>query len=114
MSDATLQLGIPQGAYPERQEPRANWLDQMATRAANPLMRRLRTSRFHGEKFVQAVSGHASSVARLSAARIRETASRLRYQLRREGLKESIVAEVFALAREAASRTIGQRRFDVQ
>jgi preprotein translocase subunit SecA len=45
---------------------------------------------------------------------IRGAASELRPLLRRQGFRPDLVARSFALVREAADRTIGERHFDVQ
>lgn len=114
MFSATLSIGIPQGAYPERREPRSNTLDQLATRAANPFTRWLRARRCGKAQFVEDVAARAASVAQLSDEGIRESAEAARRRLARESLNDAIAAEVFALVREAAGRSIGQRHYDVQ
>ncbi len=50
----------------------------------------------------------------LSDREILELSRSLGQRLRMEGYKEELVAQVFALVREVAGRTIGMRHFDVQ
>jgi preprotein translocase subunit SecA len=60
------------------------------------------------------VAQHAEGLEHLSDVELREAAERLRPVLRREGFADEPVARAFALVREAASRTLEQRHFDVQ
>ena len=46
--------------------------------------------------------------------RLRELAASLRAPLRHEGFRDELVARAFAIVREAAWRTVGQRHRDVQ
>ena len=54
------------------------------------------------------------SLARLSDEQLGQQAAQLRDRLRRGGLSEELVYRAFALVREVAERTIGQRHYDVQ
>jgi preprotein translocase subunit SecA len=105
---------VPAQAYAEHLEPRLNWLDRAAHRATDPLTRRLRTRKIDREAFVRRVASHDQSAGRASDARIRSTARDLGERLRREGFRDDVAAEVFALVREVAQRSIGKRHFDVQ
>jgi preprotein translocase subunit SecA len=63
---------------------------------------------------VELVNDLGSEVSALSDEQIREEANDLRLGLRGEGFRAEIVARSFALAREAATRTLGERPYDVQ
>ena len=114
MSSQALQIGIPRGAYPEKSQPRLNTLDQLASRVVNPLTRWLRSRRFDANRFLQNVAQYNHTVADLKDRSFRDAAQALRLELRREGFREDLVAQSFALVREAAQRTLGERHFDVQ
>jgi len=114
MYNLSLQPGIAVGIYPERQEPRVEWLDRVAASATGMLAPwlRPRPSRFNW--IVDLVNDQARSIEKLSDAEIREVSQSLRQRLRSEGYKEDLVAQAFALVREVAGRTLGIRHFDVQ
>jgi preprotein translocase subunit SecA len=63
---------------------------------------------------VDLVNAHGHLTEKLSDSEIRELGQSLRRRLRSEGYKEELVAQVFALVREVAHRTVGMRHFDVQ
>jgi len=102
------------GIYPERQEPRVEWLDRMEAYAAGVLAPWFRPSASRFEWVVDLVNAHARSMEGLSDREIMEVSRSLGQRLRIEGYKEELVAQVFALVREVAGRTIGMRHFDVQ
>jgi preprotein translocase subunit SecA len=63
---------------------------------------------------VQRVEVQGRTVTPLGEAELRLAAQVLREDLHRRGVTEDLVARSFALVREAASRTIGERHYDVQ
>jgi preprotein translocase subunit SecA len=107
-------MDVPRGAYPERVEPRAVWLDRLGARAVSPAVRWMRLRRARRGRLVQQVEVQGRSVASLGEAELRLAAQALRRDLWIEGFTEALVARSFALVREAASRTIGERHYDVQ
>ena len=127
MSSAAVATpgAVPRGAYAERDREPAGWLDRAAERAAGPIVRRLRTLSERGEEITGAVEAAGEQLCAVSDAALRSRADALRERLRRDGFggpaesaEDGIprwpVAEAFALVREAASRTLGQRHYDVQ
>ncbi|HSB81175.1 MAG TPA: preprotein translocase subunit SecA [Candidatus Methylomirabilis sp.] len=66
------------------------------------------------QALVEAVAEQGRSVAGMDDAGIRSLAGDLRLRLRREGFQKDLLARSFALVREAADRSLGQRHFDVQ
>jgi preprotein translocase subunit SecA len=60
------------------------------------------------------VAAYGQDIARLPDEQIRQQTSQVRDRLRREGFSEALVCRSFALVREVAHRTIGQRHYDVQ
>jgi preprotein translocase subunit SecA len=63
---------------------------------------------------IEAVHRHGEALATMPDAGLRQAADELRITLRRRGFAEDAVARSFALVREAATRTIGERHYDVQ
>lgn len=116
---------IPRGAYAERDREPTGWLDRMAERATGPIVRRLRRLSGRGDEIIAAVDAAGDALRAMSDAALRTRADSLRERLRREGFGYPVasageerptwaVAEAFALVREAAVRTLGQRHYGVQ
>ena len=114
MSSAALPHGIPEGAYPERREPRIGWFDRLGARAFGIVARRARAQVRRWERLVRSVNDYGPSAARLDEREILQMAEELQLRLRREGFRDDLVARSFALVREMATRTLGERHFDVQ
>lgn len=64
-------------------------------------------------KRVTAVNAMADKYAKLSDKQLKEQTDVLKKRLKKESL-DAILPDAFAVVREAASRTLGQRHFDVQ
>jgi preprotein translocase subunit SecA len=99
-------------AYPERDERREGRLERLLAAAryfadgGDARAGRL-------QRIVQLSDAAAQAVQR--ATNLHEKAGELRPLLRRAGLRDiGLAAQCFALVREAAERSIGQRHFDVQ
>ena len=111
MASSSVLVGA---AYPERHEPREGKLDRLLTAA------RFFTGRFslgakRLEQIVAATNRAAAGLDLLTDQELLAKAAQLRQRLRREGFGSiDLAAQSFALVREAAARTIGQRHFDVQ
>ena len=114
MSSALLRPGATLGAYPERLAEREGRAARVlralrsidAIRAARP-----------GEaleRFVATVHAEQASLRGAGEARLSEAVVAVRGMLARDGFTDACLARVFALAREAAARTLGVAHFDVQ
>jgi preprotein translocase subunit SecA len=98
--------------YPERDDPPPGKLERLANELRYVFARAQSGARSLGE-IVAAVEAHAFS--RLGDEELRTLAAALRPRLRRAGFDDlALAAEAFALVREAATRAIGMRHFDVQ
>jgi len=100
--------------YPERPEAREGRLERLLTAAryfaggASSGAKRL-------SRIVAATDAASAGLEALSDADLLSRAAALRLRLRRAGYRDlELAAECFALVREAAARTVGQRHFDVQ
>ena len=108
---ASVFAGTP---YPERDEPREGKLDRLLT-ALRYFTGSASTGGARLGRIVEATNASAAGTASLSNAELRSRAAALRSRLKLQGYSDPALAgEAFALVREAASRTIGQRHFDVQ
>ena len=102
------------GAYAERRERPPSAMDRWARRAVGPLARRLYALRVWPAAFPRAVTDAETGLGDLTERQLVEAAVALREPLRRVGFQDALVARAFALVREAARRTLGQRHYDVQ
>jgi preprotein translocase subunit SecA len=109
-----VQTGTAAGIYPERQEPRSEWLDRIEAYVEGVLAPWFRPSASHFAWVVDFVNAHARSMESLTDSEILELSQSLGQRLRREGYQGELIAQVFALVREVAGRTVGMRHFDVQ
>ena len=114
MFEMTRQQMALHSAYPERSVPRESWFDRQGVKLASPLMRRLRQRTALQTKVVGAVNEQGQALTLLSDDRLRHEVGSVREQLRRDGFSHERVFRSFALVREVARRTIGQRHYDVQ
>jgi preprotein translocase subunit SecA len=114
MSELTVKIKAPQGAYAERLQPRAGWLDKAASRLTGPFLRWRRTFWLRHGRFIKAVDSSDAWAAGLSDHQVREAAASLGVELRRRRFPDDLVAKCFSLTREVAGRNLGQRHFDVQ
>jgi preprotein translocase subunit SecA len=101
-------------AYPERDEPREGRLERLLT-AARYFTGRFGLGAQQLGRVVAATARAAEGLERLTDQELLARAAQLRPRLRREGFGNiELAARSFALVREAATRTVGQRHFDVQ
>ena len=113
MSNLVLPAEALIGAYPERLDETPTVLDRLAARVLAPLLRRRAAHRRWAE-FPSLVGRHGRELLGLTDADILAAARAVGAELRVGGYEEDLVARSFALVREVASRTLGQRHFNVQ
>lgn len=105
-------------AYAERAEAEPGWHDRLAeflvSALVKPARQRLRNPAVPLSRIVDHAARHSDAITLAGDVELAALASGLRTRLRRDGFTPSLVGECFALVREAASRTIGQRHFDEQ
>jgi preprotein translocase subunit SecA len=114
MSSDVFRVPIPRGAYAERADPRLGWLDEQGERAAGAVLRRTKASGRGRRRLVERAAALEAEMGALADRELRTNAAALRLVLRRDGFREDHVARCFALVREAARRTTGERPYDVQ
>ena len=102
------------GPYPERDETREGKLDRVFA-TVRYFGGSVRIGNKRLQSIVAATGERAKGLDVLSEQELRGRAAALRPRLRREGFSSiALAAEAFALVREAATRTVGLRHFDVQ
>jgi preprotein translocase subunit SecA len=110
----TALSALVAGPYPERDEPREGKLDRLLT-SLRYFTGSARTGNTRLGVIVDATRAAGEAIAGSSDEELRDHAAAMRSRLRRNGYSDPVLAgEAFALVREAASRTIGLRHFDVQ
>ncbi|HVC56946.1 MAG TPA: preprotein translocase subunit SecA [Stellaceae bacterium] len=104
--------------YAERAEEEPGWHDRAAefllAAVVKPARERLRNPARPLGRIIEFAGRHERAMRDAADADLQTRAYALRTRLRRDGFAPPLVGECFALIREAASRTIGQRHFDPQ
>ena len=111
---ALAPVGVPPAAYAERRRAFEGPVEQACVQLVGPALRRLQSRRLHCERFVEAVAAHSDAFRKLDGVQLRQCAADLRLRLQRRNWPVDLVAQSFALVREAAARALGMRHFDVQ
>lgn len=114
MSSAALKPGLRLGPYPEREAPAPDWLERSGAHARRLWQRSALRGPRELRRAVHRVDRHTARLAAMSQPAISEFTLDLRRRLHREGLMPEVLGEAFALVREVAGRTLGQRHFDTQ
>ena len=114
MFSHTLRPGATLGPYPEREAKEPHWVDQTGTRALGMLRRAFGRASLQDDHFIAGVHTASITLDRLKPAALEQQIPPLREQLSRHGLAPEPAARAFALVRELAARTLGQRPYDTQ
>ncbi|HKI64051.1 MAG TPA: preprotein translocase subunit SecA [Burkholderiales bacterium] len=105
---------LPGTGYPERPEAREGRLERLVT-AARYITGGASTGKNRLARIVAATNAAPAGLESDSDQQLLARAAELRQQLRRAGFRDlALAGACFALVREAARRSIGQRHFDVQ
>jgi preprotein translocase subunit SecA len=112
--ELTLANASPLAAYPEQHVELPGWLERNAQRLIAPIERAAASRRALRTPIEQMVEKAGRELKDFGMNELRRAAVHLRGTLRREGLRDELVAATFALVREVAGRTVGMRHFDVQ
>jgi preprotein translocase subunit SecA len=107
-------VGVVRGAYPEREDTQLSTLDELGETLVAPVLRRRRGRKSRWQRVPERVAAHAAGLAEADDESLRARAAQLGLELREWGYQDERVAQMFALVRELASRTLGKRHYDVQ
>jgi preprotein translocase subunit SecA len=115
----TLRAEIAAGRpYAERSEKEPAWHDRLAefliAATVKPAQNRLRNPARLLHRIVENAERHERTMRVAMDAELAGLARAMRPKLRRDGFTPDLVGECYALVRETASRTIGQRHYDAQ
>lgn len=111
-----LLLQYPATYYlrPERKEHLPRALDKTMRLLAGGFLHTLRLRKGLWNSIVSRVDSYGATFEKMSEKELREAATQLRARLHEEGFRDKLVANVFALVREIAGRTLGMRHYDCQ
>jgi len=113
-AELTLSSASPLAAYPEQLVERPGWLDRAAQRLAAPVERSLAVRKALRTPIAEMVDKAGAELKGRGLNELRRAADRLKAALRREGMRDELVAASFALVREVAGQTVGMRHFASQ
>ncbi len=114
MSEVPLRPGLRLGVYPQKIESSLTKFEQDALLFFENTRYFFSRKRFNQTKILKKIEQHAELLTNCSEEALTAAISILREKLQRHGLKEDLIAQAFAIIREAANRTLGKRHFDVQ
>ena len=102
-----LQPGAVLGPYPERPVPGDNWFDRCAHRVAGPFRSLARARLVRDDGWLDDVEAHRRQLRILSDSELAIRTAETRLDLSSNGFEHEVVEQCFALACEAARRSIG-------
>ncbi len=113
-SKAVYRPGLQLGAYPEHHAADSGWLDVLFAQISGYAGARLKWQDRRLLAFARNVESAGVSLSGLDETDFRRRIDAIRKVLRRDGLSKKHLAMAFAIVREAATRTLGIRHYDVQ
>lgn len=115
MSNAQLlKPGLRLGNYPQKQESRLNDVEQNFSRLFDTLRHKLDSKLYSQNTIVKQINRYEKLLKNTSELELTHLIQQLRYQLRQQGLIHPIMVKAFAVIREVADRTLGQRHYAEQ
>ena len=114
MSELLMKPGVSLGNYPQRPEQTLDDLEAVIRHWGGRLRKRLGNKRSSPRAIARKVNRHNEQLQGCSDAYFDDVIEELRWQLHHRGLQENMVIDSFAVIREAATRTLGKRHYDVQ
>lgn len=107
---AAMRPGMIAGYYPEREDVQDGWLE----RAFSTLQQLLTPQKCNHHRIVATINQQKNWLTGLTTTQLDALLIELRREFRSQGLSQPLCLRAFALIRETAARTIGQRHYDVQ
>lgn len=104
----------PQTCYPERKESGDKFLDRLGSQAEWIFRHKWANTSRSLRSILKKVDEAGAGLSSSSDEAIRKKLVELRPLLRRHGFREDLVAQSFAIIREASDRTLGKRHYDTQ
>ncbi len=114
MSELSIKPGVSLGCYPQREESSLDDLEESIKSWFEKGRSLAGRKRYSQRYIVRKVNQYTSELQSCTEEAFDERLSTIRSKLCRQGLKEALMIEAFAIIREAAGRALGMRHFDVQ
>jgi len=99
---------------PEKKDRRANAVEDAVLSLTGGFARYMRTRMIRPGRIIPLVRACEPAMGTLNDQKLREEGRQAGLKIRQHGFRDDLVAQSFALIREAAWRTIGLRHFDTQ
>jgi len=99
---------------PEKKEGRSNALEKAVATVAGRVQRFARTKTIRPGRIAERVNDRHAEAAGLSDAQLKNKGREIGLAIRKQGFVDDLVAQSFALIREASARTLGFSHFDTQ
>ena len=114
VTSAMRSPSVASGLYPERRDEPESAPEHALQQLRGLWLRRSGARPAALAEMVSLVDAKAAGLAVASKAALAARISSLRTELSTDGLRDSLLAQTFALVREVAGRTLGTRHYDVQ
>jgi preprotein translocase subunit SecA len=99
---------------PEKKERRSNAVEKVVLSLTGGVTRFVQTHTVRPGRIIPLVSACGPAMSAMKDQEIKDAGRQLGLKIRRQGFRDELVAQSFALIREAAWRTLGLRHFDTQ
>ena len=109
-----MNFKMSSGFYPQDLSDKESMVATMLSSLSRLFIRMKRKATGDAERFVALVVGHSESISKLTMQQVSDRLQVLRFRMRKSGLNEQCVSEVFAIVRECSSRYLGMRHYPYQ
>lgn len=110
MANIIVRPGISHGLYPQREDQAHSFISRLSAKV-EPLFQR--PNRLSSGQ-LKRINRYGKRFERLDAKSLRQEIPELRLDLQKQGLKNTLVLQSFALIRDMADRTLGMRHYEAQ
>ncbi len=114
MSDPCFRPGLRLGSYPQKQQSQLSEWELAIVDYFDQLKRSFFLNIYSQRHIVNMVNRYQSRLIDCDESDLSEAIDQVRNKLYRQGLKKHLIFEAFSVIREAASRVLGYRHYDVQ
>lgn len=114
LSKTIPRPGLTLGSYPQKKQSRQSGLEQTVSRFFKQLQQKLKHQRYSKAKVIEQINRHQQRLKTCHESDLSIIIQQLRDALQVQGLQPPLIFKSFAVIREVADRTLGQRHYDVQ
>ncbi len=106
--------GVLLGRYPQKKENKNTTFQKWLARRLSKIKFRCNPNKYSQSRILGQINYFDLSFRQLSETELTSQIATLRDKLQRSGLQQALIFEAFAVIREVAGRTLGNRHFDTQ